>query len=102
MVTPFGLARAPAAFQHWINLVLSDYINKDFCSAYMDDVLIYTDGDLTDHWVKLNLVLSKLEEAGLKLDLGKCEFAVKRTKYLGFIIELDKGICINLAKVEAI
>jgi RNase H-like domain found in reverse transcriptase/Reverse transcriptase (RNA-dependent DNA polymerase)/Integrase zinc binding domain/Integrase core domain len=101
LVTPFGLAGAPAAFQRWINKVLSEYLG-DFCSAYIDDVLIYTDGDLTDHWEKLNLVLAKLEQAGLKLDLKKSEFAVKRTKYLGFIVELDKGICVDPEKVQAI
>lgn len=101
LVTPFGLAGAPAAFQRWINTVLKEYLG-DFCSAYMDDVLIYTDGDLTDHWQKLNLVLGKLQEAGLKLDLKKSEFAVQRTKYLGFIIELGKGICVDPEKVKAI
>lgn len=101
LVTPFGLAGAPAAFQRWINTVPKDYLG-DFCSAYMDDVLIYTDGDLNDHWIKLKLVLTKLEEAGLKLDLKKSEFAVKRTKYLGFIIELGKGICVDPEKVAAI
>lgn len=68
----------------------------------MDDILIYTNRDLADYWLKLNLVLNKLNEAGLKLDIKKCKFAVKRTKYLGFIIELGKGICVDPQTVEAI
>ena len=50
----------------------------------------------------MNLVLRKLEEVGLKLDLSKYKFIVKRTKYLGFIIKLGKGIYIDPEKVEAI
>ena len=101
LVTPFGLAGAPAAFQRWINKVLGEYLG-DFCSAYMDDILIYTDGSLDEHWIKLKLVLARLEQAGLKLDLKKCEFAVKQTKYLGFVIKLGEGIQVDPEKVAAI
>jgi hypothetical protein len=43
-----------------------------------------------------------MKEVGLQLDIDKCEFEVKSTKYLGFIIEAGKGVSIDLAKVEAI
>ena len=43
-----------------------------------------------------------MKEAGLQLDINKCEFEVKLTKYLGFIIEAGKGVSIDLAKVEVI
>jgi hypothetical protein len=36
------------------------------------------------------------------MDIKKCEFEVKSTKYLGFIIDVEKSICIDLAKVKAI
>ncbi len=41
MVTPFGLANVPSTFQKYINWALRDYLDE-FCSAYVDDVLIYT------------------------------------------------------------
>jgi hypothetical protein len=47
-------------------------------------------------------VLSKLQAAGLYVDIKKCEFKVKETKYLGFIIKAGKGVCIDLAKIVAI
>jgi hypothetical protein len=47
-------------------------------------------------------VLSKLQAAGLQVDIKKCEFKVKLTKYLRFVIEASKGISIDLAKVAAI
>lgn len=101
LVTPFGLAGAPAAFQRYINESLGDYLDR-FCTAYLDDVLIYTTGDIGDHWEKVNEVLNRLGAAGLKLDPKKCEFATKETKYLGFIITLGEGIKVDPEKVEAI
>ena len=67
----------------------------DFLTAYLDDLLIYSENEL-DHEVHVKKVLTRLREAGLQIDIKKCEFHVKRTKYLGFIvgsggIEVDHG-----------
>ncbi len=72
------------------------------CSAYLDDVLIYTTGDSSDHWAKVNMVLERLGQAGLQMDPKKSEFAVKETKYLGFIISVAEGIKVDPLKVQAI
>jgi hypothetical protein len=101
LVTPFGLANAPSTFQRYINWALKDYLDE-FCSAYVDDILIYTDGTKEDHEAHVKKVLTKLQQAGLQLDIDKCEFGVTKTKYLGFIIEANKGIQMDPAKVEAI
>ena len=101
LVTPFGLAGAPAAFQRYINSTLDEFLDW-FCSAYLDDILIYTDGSYEDHMAKVNMVLERLSAAGLKLDIKKCEFAVKQVKYLGFIITAGEGIKVDPEKVEAI
>ena len=50
----------------------------------------------------MNKVLDALREAGLQLDIKKCEFEVKSTKYLGFIIEAGKGLRMDPKKIEAI
>ncbi|KAL5592940.1 uncharacterized protein BROUX77_002577 [Berkeleyomyces rouxiae] len=101
LVTPFGLTGAPATFQRYINSTLREHLD-DFCSAYLDDVLIYTDGSRKEHMEKVELVLKKLGDAGLCLDLNKCEFAVTETKYLGFIIQAGQGVKVDPAKVAAI
>jgi hypothetical protein len=101
LVTPFGLANAPSTFQRYINWTLRKYID-DFCSAYLDDVLIYTDGSLKEHRKHVNKVLDALGQAGLSLDIKKCEFEVKSTKYLGFIIEAGQGLRMDPEKVKAI
>jgi hypothetical protein len=36
------------------------------------------------------------------VDIKKCEFEVKTTKYLGFIIEAGKGVRMDPDKVKAI
>lgn len=101
LVTPFGLANAPSTFQKYINWALREFLD-DFCSAYIDDVLIYTDGSLEEHRDHVRKVMIKMREAGLNLDIDKCEFEVKSTKYLGFIIEAGQGVRMDPEKVAAI
>ena len=101
LVTPFGLTGAPATFQRYINHTLREYLDN-FASAYIDDILIYSDGSLDDHRQKVKLVLQKLQEAGLQLDIDKCKFECQSVKYLGFIIEVGKGIRMDPEKVTAI
>ena len=43
LVIPFGLIGAPATFQRYINWVLRDYLDE-FCTVYVDNILIYTSG----------------------------------------------------------
>jgi transposase InsO family protein len=101
LVTPFGLTGAPATFQRYINSVLREFL--DVCvSAYIDDVIIFTNGSLQEHRSQVLQVLKKLEEAGLQLDINKCEFEQKRVKYLGYIVDSERGICVDPEKVEAI
>ncbi|XP_044715053.1 reverse transcriptase (RNA-dependent DNA polymerase) domain-containing protein [Hirsutella rhossiliensis] len=92
---------APATFQRYINSHLHDLLDE-FCSAYMDDVIIYSDGDYLDHMTKVRTVMERLRNAGLKLDLEKCAFAVKEVKYLGFIIKAGEGVTVDPEKIQAI
>ena len=101
MITPFRLTNAPSTFQKYINWTLREYLD-DFVSAYIDDILIYTDGSRSEHRQHVRKVLAKLHEAGLQLDIDKSEFEVKSTKYLGFIVEAGEGVRMDPAKVEAV
>ena len=98
-VLPFGLTNGPATYQRYMNDVLFDYLD-DFCTAYLDDILIYSDNEL-EHTEHVKKVLRRLQDAGLQVDLKKCEFNVTRTKYLGFIISTD-GIEVDPEKVAAV
>ena len=57
----------------------------DFCSAYIDDILIFS-ATQEEHEIHVRCVLERLREAGLQADLKKCEFYVIETRFLGFII----------------
>ena len=43
-VLPLGLCNAPSTFQRLMNEVMAGYID-DFVGVYLDDILVYTDGD---------------------------------------------------------
>ena len=63
LVMPFGLCNGPALFQNYINNTLREYLDN-FCTAYLDDILIYSDNE-AEHEIHVKRVLQKLEEAGL-------------------------------------
>ncbi len=96
-VLPFGLCNGPATFQRYMNDVLIDYLDE-FCIAYLDDILIYSEDPL-EHLEHVHKVLTRLREAGLQADIQKSEFSVERTKYLGYILT-TKGLEIDPEKVE--
>jgi RNase H-like domain found in reverse transcriptase/Reverse transcriptase (RNA-dependent DNA polymerase)/Integrase zinc binding domain len=99
LVMPFGLCNAPASFQHYINHTLFDLLDK-FCTAYLDDVLIYSTSK-SEHRDHVREVVSRLIDAGLQIDINKCEFETTRTKYLGLIIT-PGGIEMDPKKVVTI
>ena len=81
--------------------MLRHYLNN-FCTAYIDNIFIYTNSSLRQHQEHINKVLTSLGEAGLYVDIQKLEFKCLLTKYLGFIIKVGKGIRMDLEKVKAI
>jgi hypothetical protein len=99
LVMPFGLANAPSTFQHYVNDVLRPYLDV-FCTAYIDDILIYSES-LHEHRQHVKQVLGALEEAGLQLDVDKCEFHQEQVTYLGYVIS-TKGISMDPNKVKDI
>ena len=101
MVAPFGLTGSPATFQRYINWILKEFLN-DFYTAYIDNILVFTAGTLEDHRVKFSKILERLGDAELQLDLKKCEFETQKVKYLGYIVEIGKGISMDPEKLEAI
>jgi len=58
-----GLTNRPAIYQRYINDVLFDYLD-DFCTAYLDDIIIYSEDPL-EHKCHVRKVLERLRQAGL-------------------------------------
>ena len=67
---------------------------------YIHDILV-SGKENDDHLQKLNVVLSRLEEAGLKLKRSKCSFLLPSVEYLGYRITKD-GLQPTSKKVEAV
>ena len=82
----FSLANTPSKSQNYINDVLGPDILDIFGTAYVDDILVYSQ-TLKKHQKYVKLVLSRLQDASLQVDISKCDFEVYQVKYLGLIIQ---------------
>jgi hypothetical protein len=81
--------------------MLREYLNE-FCSAYIDNILVYFNGSLSNYQAKVKKVLIRLQEAGLQVNIDKYNFKTKSIKYLGFIVEAGRGIRVDLKKIKAV
>ena len=68
----------------------------------MNNILIFSESILKNHENKIAIILEKLRVTSLRLDIDKCEFSVKITKYLEFIIKAEKRLRINSEKMKVI
>lgn len=96
-MTPFGLSGAPARFERYINHLLQQELDV-CCSAYLDDVVIFSYGTGDEHSQLALEVVGKLAKAGLQLDYDKSEFEASSIKYLCFIIKAGHGIAVDPEK----
>ena len=85
MKVPFSLAQAPAYFQNLMNRVLN---GLHFTLAYLDDVIIFSETE-EQHLKHIQIVLTRLKQANLKLKKSKCAFFKKELHYLGHILTTD-------------
>ncbi len=99
LVMPFGLTNAPSAFQHFINNVLSDFVDQ-FCVIYLNNILIYSP-DQQAHDGHVRRVLKRLQEYNLFAKASKCKFDQSEVEFLGFRVSTE-GIKPNPGKVQTI
>jgi hypothetical protein len=93
-----GIAGSPDIFQEKMSDLMA---SLEFVKTYLDDLLIISRGSLEDHLEKLMEVLSRLQDAGLKINAAKSKFCALETEYLGYIITRD-GVKPQANKVQAI
>ena len=94
---PFGISSAPGIFQRVMENMLRG-IPK--VVVYLDDILV-TGANDEEHLKHLSEVLSRLQQAGLRLKKDKCEFMSVSVVYLGHRIDAQ-GLHPTRDKVEAI
>ena len=94
-----GLKNAARSCQMVVDLVLQG-LQFHNCICYIDDILVFSrtfEGHLKD----IAQVLSRVENAGLKLKPAKCIIAAAEVPFLGHVLSKN-GIKPNPKKVEAI
>ena len=101
LITSFDMMNVFSTFQWYINWILHQYLN-DFCFAYLDNMLIFTNETQSEHHEHINKMLNCLNEAELFLDIKKCEFEMTRIKYLRFIVNAEVSIQMDPEKIKAI
>ena len=93
---PFGVSSAPAIFQRMMEGLLQGIPNV---SVYLDDILIAGKTE-QDHLTILEKILSRLQNAGIRLKRSKCAFMLSSID-LGHRISAD-GLQPTKEKVRAI
>lgn len=98
-VLPFGLCNAPATFQRLMERVPGDMKWTD-CLVYIDDIIV-VGKTFPDHLHRLGNVLSRLRQAGLKLQPAKCKFFQQQVCFLGHVVSLG-GVSPDPSKTDVV
>ena len=94
-----GLLNATATFMRLMNLVLSG-LQFEQVVCYLDDILVFADS-LETHFSRLEEVLKRLQQAGLKIRPDKCELLQRKVRFLGYVVQ-GSGISVDPAKTEVV
>ena len=95
LVMSFGLTNAPAHFMYLMNLVFLPELDK-FVVIFIDDILIFSKNE-EEHAEHLRIVLQRLREHKLYAKFSKCDFWLKKVRFLGHIISAS-GFLLILAR----
>ena len=98
-VLPFGLCNAPSTFERLMESVLAG-LRWETLLVYLDDVIVFGN-TIAESVSRLEAVLVRLRDAGLKLKPSKCNLFRKEVCYLGHIVS-SEGIHTDPSKIEAV
>ncbi|ROT82930.1 Gag-Pol polyprotein [Penaeus vannamei] len=79
---PFGLQNAAQTFQRFINDVTR---GLEGVFAYIDDILVASISE-ADHARHLRALFGRLQDAGVVINPGKCQFGVASLSFLGHTV----------------
>ncbi|GFO04106.1 Pol polyprotein [Plakobranchus ocellatus] len=82
---PYGIASGPAIFQKKMEEILSGIKGVQ---VFIDDIRLTGSSD-EEHLHRLDEVLQRLEENGVKLNKEKCQFMQEEIDYLGHKIDAE-------------
>ena len=95
---PMGLCNSPDIFQEKMTDLM---VGLEFARAYIDGLLVVSRSSVEEHLQHLEEVLSRISEAGLKINASKSTFCTNELEYLGYVIN-RQGIRPKVKKVEVI
>ncbi len=95
----FELINELTFYQHYMNDVLFEYLHQ-FCQIYLDDIIIYSK-ILKKHKQHVWLILNRLQEADLQIDINKCKFHVQKIIFLELLMLIEK-LKMNSRKMQAV
>ncbi len=98
-VMSFELINDSTFYQHYMNDVLFDYLHQ-FCQIYLDDIIIYSK-TLKKHKQHVRLILHRLRETDLQMNINKCKFHVQKIFFLRLLLFIEE-LKMNLRKVQAV
>lgn len=98
-VLSFGLCNAPATFQRLMNTVFRDELFQTLL-CYLDDILVYGK-TIAETLERLQTVLQKLRQYGLKVEMRKCDFFKEEVTYLGHKVSAE-GISTDPEKIKVV
>ena len=86
-VACLGLSGAVAGFQLFMEKILRGL--EDRVRAYIDDFIIFTK-DMKTHLETIRILMGRLREHGVYINLKKCQWAVPEVEFLGLLISHEK------------
>ncbi len=95
----FELINESTFYQHYMNDVLLKYLHQ-FCQIYLDDIIIYSK-ILKKHKWHVWLILNRLREADLQMNINKCKFHVQEIIFLKLLIFIEE-LKMNSRKIQAV
>ena len=94
----FRLTNSPAIFQAMMNELLRDLVNMGKVAAFIDDIIIGTEGE-EGHDELVAEVIKRLEENNLYVKPEKYKWKVREVEFLGVVIG-PEGIKMEEEKVK--
>ncbi len=96
---PFGLKNVTSTFTRTMLEVFKDLGSK-FLKVFVHDLNVHSES-WGEHLQHLDVVLCKLREVNLKLNLNKCYFVAKNITFLGHVVS-ESGTRPDPGKIEAV
>ena len=97
-VLPMGLSNSPDIFQENMSNLFRDL---EYVREYIDDLLVTSSGTFEDYLEKVDEVLKRLKDVGLRVNANKSKFCRTEVEYLGYLITRE-GIKPQAKKVQAL